>query len=195
AAGGCVFNFKDSPWEPSTVYTAGQEIVDSNFHIEVVKTGGTSGTATPFWRSSTGAATTDHTVTWLDQGVSTAAPPAAWASANLYGVGTVILDSNNNLQRCTVLGISGATPPTWNTTVGGTTTDGATLTWTNLGALATAALPAAGGTSGIIIDNMVSAGTLAGTSQIYFSTLSNQTTCGTASNVGCAVQASQSGLQ
>jgi hypothetical protein len=198
AAGGCIFNFKDSPWQPSTVYTAGQEIVDSNFHIEVVETGGTSGTATPFWEISTGAATTDHTVTWLDQGLSTAATPAAWESGHLYGVGVVILDSNNNLQRCTVRGSSGATPPTWNTTVGGTTTDGASappLTWTNLGVIATAALPAAGGTSGIIIDNMVSSGTLSGTSQIYFSTLSNQTTCGTASNVGCAVQASQSALQ
>jgi hypothetical protein len=195
AAGGCIFNFKDSPWQGSTVYTAGQEIVDSNFHIEVVEIGGTSGTTAPFWQSSTGAATTDNTVTWLDQGVSTAATPAAWGSGILYGVGAVILDSNNNLQRCTVGGTSGATPPTWNTTVGGTTTDGGPLTWANFGAIATAALPAAGGTSGIIIDNMVSPGTLAGTSQIYFSTLSNQTTCGTASNVGCAVQASQSALQ
>jgi len=51
----------------------------------------------------------------------------------------------------------------------------------------------AGGTSGIIIDNTVGSGTLAGASQVYFSTLANSTgTCGT--NVGCAVQASQSGL-
>jgi hypothetical protein len=45
----------------------------------------------------------------------------------------------------------------------------------------------------LIIDNTV--GTLAGTSQVYFSTLSNQT-CGTSPTPGgCAVQASQSDLQ
>ena len=48
------------------------------------------------------------------------------------------------------------------------------MTWENLGAIATAALAAAGGTSGIIIDNTVGSGTLAGASQVYFSTLSNQ---------------------
>ena len=40
-----------------------------------------------------------------------------------------------------------------------------------MGPLGTAALPAAGGTSGIIIDNTVGATTVVGGSQIYFSTL------------------------
>jgi hypothetical protein len=65
------------------------------------------------------------------------------------------------------------------------------VTWKNLGANGTAALAAAGGTSGIIIDNTVSGG---GASQVYFSTLSNQP-CGTSGAGGCAVQASQSALQ
>jgi len=51
-----------------------------------------------------------------------------------------------------------------------------------------------GGTSGIIIDNTVGTGTLAGASQVYFSTLGSQT-CGTSGSGGCAVQASQSALQ
>jgi hypothetical protein len=57
----------------------------------------------------------------------------------------------------------------------------------------TATLAAAGGTSGLIIDNLVPTGTLH-TEQVYFSPLSNETCNGTAS-VGCAVQASQSALQ
>jgi hypothetical protein len=61
---------------------------------------------------------------------------------------------------------------------------------------ASAGLPATGGTSGIIIDNVVTS--TAGASQVYFSTLSNQTCNGNGStgsgNGGCAVQASQKAL-
>ena len=55
---------------------------------------------------------------------------------------------------------------------------------------ATAGLAAAGGTSGIIIDNTVGS---AGASQIYFSPLANQA-CATGGTGGCAVQASQAAL-
>ena len=54
---------------------------------------------------------------------------------------------------------------------------GHTVSWTDLGVIATSALAAAGGTSGIVIDNTASSGTIAGTSQVYFSTLGNRT-CG-----------------
>ncbi|MGC2367327.1 MAG: hypothetical protein WA555_20155 [Candidatus Sulfotelmatobacter sp.] len=94
----------------------------------------------------------------------------------------------------TTAGPSGLTIPTFNSTAGGTTTDG-TVTWTNVGAIGTAALPAAGGTSGIIIDNIVGSGTLAGASQVYFSTLSDQTCATSGGSGGCAVQASQSALK
>jgi hypothetical protein len=57
-------------------------------------------------------------------------------------------------------------------------------------------LAAAGGTSGIIVDNVVISTT--GASQVYFSTLSNQTCNGNGTtgsgNGGCAVQASQKAL-
>jgi hypothetical protein len=59
---------------------------------------------------------------------------------------------------------------------------------------AIASLAGSGGTSGIIIDNAVGTGTMAGSSQVYFSTHGNQT-CGTSGTGGCAVQASQSALQ
>ena len=194
AGAGCIFNFKDTAWQPSTVYTAGQEILDSNFHVEVVEgTGGTSGTSAPFWSISTGSVTPDNTVSWLNQGRSTAVTPPAWISSNSYTTGNEILDSNDNIERATVHnGVSGSSPPVWNTTVGGSTTDG-TQQWTNFGAIATAALRANGGTSGIVIDNTVQ--TLTGASQVYFSTLSDQTCTTSGTDGGCAVQASQSALQ
>jgi hypothetical protein len=61
------------------------------------------------------------------------------------------------------------------------------------GAATSATLEENGGTSGIIIDNSVGSGTLAGTSQVYFSSLGGSTSCSTSSQ-GCAVQASQAGL-
>ena len=57
---------------------------------------------------------------------------------------------------------------------------------------AAAGLAVTGGTSGIVIDNNQSSPT--GASQIYFSNLGNATSCGTSGSGGCAVQASQSGL-
>jgi hypothetical protein len=58
-------------------------------------------------------------------------------------------------------------------------------------------LPASGGTSGIVVDNIVTAP--AGTSQIYFTPLANSSAtfpCGSPSTngVGCVIQASQAGL-
>ncbi|MGA2137188.1 MAG: choice-of-anchor D domain-containing protein [Bryobacteraceae bacterium] len=49
-----------------------------------------------------------------------------------------------------------------------------------------------GGTSGIIVDNMVGSGTLAGASQLYFTTLGNSGTCATSGGTGiCGVQNAQ----
>jgi hypothetical protein len=114
-----------------------------------------------------------------------------------YVIGNKIFDSNGNIQLVTTGGKSGASMPTFNAAVGGTTTDGTVpnvVTWTNVGVTATAAVAANGGTSGIIVDNTVGTGTLAGASQVYFSILGTQT-CGTSGSGGCAVQASQAALQ
>jgi len=196
--GACIFNFKDLPWQAVTAYAVGQEILDFNFHIEVVQTAGTSGSSTPFWNGAGGGSTPDGSVVWLDQGPSTAATPSAWTATHPYGVGALILDSNNNIERCTVRGTSGGSAPTWSTNVGGTIKEGPSapqLTWTNLGSIATAALFAHGGTSGIIIDNTVVSGTLPGTSQVYFSTLKDQSCHTSGTTGGCAVQASQPALE
>jgi hypothetical protein len=195
SAGGCVFNFKDTPRLPSTAYSVGQEVLDSNLHIEVVTSAtGPTGAGTLFWSITTDGITTDGGVKWLDQGALSAAPLAARAPNHHYPNGAEILDSNSNVELVTTAGTSGLTSaPGWSTIAGSTTTDGS-IVWTNAGAIATANMPATGGTSGIIIDNIVGALTEAGASQVYFSTLSGQV-CGTSGTGGCAVQASQSALQ
>ena len=194
ASGGCIFNFKNTSWLPLTAYTVGQEVLDINLHIQVVTTAGTSGASTPLWALATGASTTDGTVHWLDQGALSAVALPVWVKNHHYAsTGLEILDSNNNVEIVTTAGTSGTpNPPAWSTTAGATTTDN-TVTWTNLGALATADMPVTGGTSGIIVDNTVGSGTLAGASQVYFSTLGSQV-CGTSGTGGCAIQASQSAL-
>ena len=193
AAGGCIFNFVSLPWQPLTTYSLGQELLDSNFHTEVVETAGQSGATVPTWAIAAGGVTTDGTVKWLDQGLSSATPPAAWIHNQSYGLGAEILDSSNNIERATVRnGTTGNNPPMWNANVGGVTVDG-TQHWTNLGALATSSLAAAGGAGGVISDNTV--GTLPGASQVYFSTLSNQTCATSGTTGGCAVQASQPALK
>jgi len=197
SGGGCVFNFKDTPWQALTVYTVGQEVLDNHFQVQVVSAGGISLATTPSWATTAGGLTTDGTVVWVDQGVQSAVTPGAWVRLHSYVIGNKIFDSNGNIQLVTTGGKSGASMPTFNAAVGGTTTDGTVpnvVTWTNVGVTATAAVAANGGTSGIIVDNTVGTGTLAGASQVYFSILGTQT-CGTSGSGGCAVQASQAALQ
>jgi hypothetical protein len=66
---------------------------------------------------------------------------SAWPTTTAVSIGRAILDSNSNLQRVTSVsgtGTTGGSAPTWNVTLGGTTTDNAggnQVVWTNLGAL------------------------------------------------------------
>lgn len=160
---------------------------------------------TEIYNPNTAGGATD----WLFVGVVNAGTPAAcagggcimnfnvtaWKASTVYAVGQVVLDTNGNLQRVTTAGTSAAAMPTWVTTNGGVTSDGATLKWTNQGLMAVAnSLAASGGTSGIIIDNTVATGTLAGVSQVYYSTLTNATCATSGGTGGCAVQASQAAL-
>jgi hypothetical protein len=185
---GCLMSFVVTAWEASTSYAAGQEILDSNGAIEDVTTGGTSGSTQPTW-PGTGSNVTDGSVHWTNQGpfLGTTFP---WQGGVTYGTGTVILDSNFNIEKVTAAGMSGLTQPTWPTTVGGIVVD-KQVTWTNEGP-GNANLAASGGASGIIMDNTVGTA-LSGASQVYFSPLLNGT-CDAISSVGCAIQASQQGL-
>lgn len=54
-----------------------------------------------------------------------------WQPLTSYSLGTLIIDSNGNVQKVTTAGTSGAVQPTWNTS--GTTNDAAPLVWTFVG--------------------------------------------------------------
>jgi hypothetical protein len=203
---GCAQSFVTMPWQAGTAYQVGQEILvyraaNNTQYINVVIQAGTSGGAAPNpWPAAIGTVTVDGNVHWMNQGATQVTALAGWVLDHAYALHTRIIDSNGNVEVVTTAGTSGAAEPTnWATTAGGTTVDGTppsppAVTWTNAGALPSAALPAAGGTSGIIIDNTVAPGTPAGTSELYFSTLGNQN-CPTAPASGCAVQASQAALK
>jgi hypothetical protein len=199
ASGGCAMNFVNTPWLPSHVYAVGQQVLDSHFQIQTVRLAGTSRTAAlgpPAWSVVVGGNTTDATtLRWVNQGPQLAFHSNTWLAIHAYALGTAIIDSNGNIEVVTIAGTSRSAAlghPTWNLVVGGFVND-ATVRWRNTGKPATASLAAAGGTGGIIIDNIVGSGTLAGASQVYFSTQGNQL-CASGGTGGCAVQASQSGL-
>lgn len=62
---------------------------------------------------------------------------APWAASTVTALQTTIIDSNSNLQRASAITgdfKTGGSVPTWNVTLGGTTTDNH-VTWTNLGAV------------------------------------------------------------
>jgi hypothetical protein len=191
-------NFISTPWKASTHFSVGQEILGlrtstNTLFIETAIGAGTSGSSTPVWPLTPAVKTVDGTVKWMSQGATTVTALAGWTANGGHGNLARIIDSNNNVEVLPSFGFSGPTVPVWNTTVGGTTVDG-TCTWTNAGPWPNAALQENTGTGGFIIDNIVSSGTLAGASQVYFFTLGSQT-CGTSGTGACAVQASQSALQ
>lgn len=192
---GCMFGFKVTPRLSSTAYTVGQTVLDSNFQIQVVTTAGTTAATAPTWSTAVGGSTTDGTVKWFNQGPYNATV-APWAANTSYAVGDEVLDSNGNVEQCTKAGVSNATPPTWTTGAGGNTAEnGGGPHWTNLGAISIANAHSAGGASGVILDNTVPSSTLAGASQIYFSTRADQTCTTSGGTGGCALQFSQSALQ
>jgi hypothetical protein len=197
---GCALSFVDAPWRASTPYSVGQEVLvlrtaNHTLWVNVVAVAGTSAATPPIWPATAGALTVNGTATFVNQGTPTLTPLLNWTPTTRFANHTRILDGNGNVEIVTAAplggGFSGSSRPSWNA-IGLTVPDGQ-LTWIDAGPLPSAALPATGGTSGFIIDNVVSAGTQAGASQVYFSTLGGQACTG--GTGGCAVQASQSALQ
>jgi hypothetical protein len=202
-SGGCVENFNDTPWQAKTEFTRGQEILVARGAARLIFTditstsGATSGATQPAWPPAPGTPQGDGTITWINQG-NPNSPLGTWIANHTFALHTRILDSNGNVEIVTAPspgpGTSGGTLPTFPLGAGSTKSDG-TLTWTNAGAFPSNALASAGGASGMIIDNTVGPGTLAGASNVYFTTLNNQTCATSGGSGGCAVQASQPALQ
>jgi hypothetical protein len=195
ASAGCAMNFLDTPWKASAQFNVGQQILvvqGTTAFIETAIVAGKTGATIPVWPTTPARQTLDGAVTWLSQGPTTFPALLGWTRNTNYGNLARIFDGTN-VQVLPNAGRSANGAPIWNTTPGGTTVDG-TATWLNAGPLPNAAIPAASGTGGIIIDNTVSSTTLAGASQVYFFTLANQP-CGTSGTGKCAIQVSQSKLQ
>lgn len=190
---GCVYDMPVNSWQPLTSYAVGEEITDKFLNVQVVTTAGTSGSGTPSW-SSPGNITPDGTVTWrCKEGLGTTTF-GTWQAHTVYLVGSAVLDSNGNVEVQQDAGaLSGASQPSWSSAIGGTASDD-TANWVNVGPPDNFVLAVTGGTSGMVVDNIVTTGTLAGGSQVYFTPLGlGFSTCGAGN--GCAVQASQAGLK
>jgi hypothetical protein len=122
-------------------------IVDSNNNFQVCTTGGISSataTGSVAWQTGYGQVTVDGTVTWTCVGAkmtwvantSWFLPATGWfppSGSVPYG-GSLIIDSNNNVQAVTTSGKTSTVHPTWITTpIGGVSpTDGAAI-WTLVG--------------------------------------------------------------
>jgi len=195
--GGCLFAFPADSWQAGTAYQVGQVIFDDGIGmcLQVVTTAGTSNAFTePNWAVNEGISAADGTVTWTGKTcLGTAGNVNTWAPFVPFGIGFPIIDPHGNIEAPTTSGgTTGGTQPTWPLTIGTKTNDGSEI-WINVGPVDLFTLVVAGGTSGLVVDNTVPTGTLAGASEVYFSPLSpGFSTCGAAN--GCAVQASQAGL-
>jgi len=189
---GCLYDMPVNSWQPLTSYVLGEEITDKLLNIQVVTTPGTSGSGTPGW-SSPGNITPDGTVTWRCKEALGTTVYGTWKGGTGYSVGSTVLDTHGNVEVQQDAGAtSGAGQPSWSLAIGGTASDN-TANWVNVGPPDNFVLAVTTGTSGIIVDNIVPTGTLAGGSQVYFTPLGlGFGTCGAGN--GCAVQASQAGL-
>lgn len=112
-------------WKPSTFYQLGNEIRDSSGRLQMVTTAGTSGTTAPAWNATVGGSTSDGTTVWKCLGIAPTAASSvpAWKPSTPYTAGQEIMDPSGNVQVVMTAGTSGTTVPTWNATVGGTTSD------------------------------------------------------------------------
>jgi hypothetical protein len=127
-------NLGRSAWQPGTLYSVGDAILDSNGRIEIAAVGGTSGVNQPAWTGAEGSTLTDGSLSWYNQRTLSWNPEASYFS------GQIIIDLNGSFQLATNItlngnavniGTSGKTPPTWSITPTGTTADG-NITWVML---------------------------------------------------------------
>ena len=119
-------------WQPNVHYSANALLMDSNGNLQITNSGATSGAQPPVWQTTFSAVTLEvgGISGWQNYGA-----PSSWNASTVYRLDQAprfIVDSNGNFQQVTASGTSGATTPSWNASIGGTTTDN-TVTWTNRG--------------------------------------------------------------
>jgi hypothetical protein len=122
-------------WASGITVVLNYTIADSNGNIQYAFSGsflGPTGSTIPNFNPNLNGLTTDGGLLWLNAGPV----GSPWAANTTYTVGGsnpwIVLDSNFNYQLVTAGGVSGATTPAWNATLGGSTTDN-TVTWKNIG--------------------------------------------------------------
>jgi hypothetical protein len=146
-------------WAANTYYNPSLCIVDSNNNVQLLTTGGTTGSSVPTWNVTTGGTTADSagggTAVWTNQGTSVRATTTAYAVGAIiavsysYNVTTQVITGYNQggpiygsvtttygpyyyFFQCVTAGTSSALANaqiTWQTT---NVTDG-TVVWNNIG--------------------------------------------------------------
>ena len=116
-------------WQIGTSFSTNQSILDANGNVEnnFFSTGTSNAKSIPTWALQIFSVTVDGGLKWENYG-----PINVWAASTAEAIPSVVVDSNGFLQSVTTAGTTGTTAPTWNTTVGGSTTDG-TVVWNNIG--------------------------------------------------------------
>ncbi len=130
-------------WQPNTVYNLNTMIIENNLVYKVIISG-TSSNTIPNFDTQNGTNTTDNTVTWICLSSLTNAINmqnlfinnnllniSQWKPNYSYSYYQYILN-NDSLYICQQNGISGATEPTFNTTINTITSDN-NINWLNLG--------------------------------------------------------------
>lgn len=125
-------NMGPQPWDGNHSYAYGDvcgEAVSGIWQVFTCVKGGTSGPQPPTWMGGLGTLVGDGTeVTWQNSG----ALSFGWYGPSMKIVGAepfatfgpgAIVDSNGYLQQIAQPGITGATPPTWQTEPGAYTTE------------------------------------------------------------------------
>jgi hypothetical protein len=115
-------------WQANfAIGSGGYIILDANGFFQKATSIGVTGNTTPLWNTTFGGTTVDNTTFWTNRGAY-----SGWTASNPYPLGTIIVDSNFNLQEVTTAGTSGTTAPAWASAIGSTTTDSG-VTWTMRG--------------------------------------------------------------
>jgi hypothetical protein len=66
--------FTTAVWQPTTLYSLGQTILDTNGNIEIITSAGSSGASQPTWGTALGSTKTDNGAVWTNIGVHSSVP-------------------------------------------------------------------------------------------------------------------------